>query len=348
MQIHGTNPENDGQSVEKDEQELSYNDIMSALEKGDSQTLTRLMADEEEEGEPKQEVDEQEDEGNPDSEQDDSPNDDDSKQELKEEEKEPAASTDDAAVTKTDAERIAELERELHKARSDAGRVPYIQRRIQELERQVRAAQQPAAPKAADSVKTPQEIEIPAALKKRYDTIRETDPDLADTLEETYRMQVGFAHQASTLSVEEVRREQAEREDREFFLTEKAKLLSAVPQADTVFAMPEWKAWKESLSPGYRALAESGYADEVVLAIQAFAADYRAARGTDPLGQTAQQTQQPPVQKQPSEVEKARQRKVGAAAEVKPAAAKAVEDLDEEKLFAEIYNKLGKEQGLIK
>jgi hypothetical protein len=346
---NGTNPENPGQSTTNPEQELTYEQLVAEMEKGASPDLDALMT-----GtlapapEPEPEVETPPEPASPNEKDDKEPKTDDGAQA-------PEPTTEAAAAAspaKTDAEKIADLERELHRTRSDAGRVPYIQRRMQELERELRASK--ARPPASTSTDVdPSSIEIPAALKKKYDTIRETDPDLADTLEETFRMQTALVHTAQETAVHTVTQEQQEREDREFFMTEKSKLLQAVPQADAIFALPEWKAWKDSLTPGRKAIASSGYADEMVQAIHAFSVDYQAAKGQPLFQQPAPQaapapSAAPAATPEDNAVKAERERKLATSATATAAAAKATVEFDEKKYFEEMYAKLGKDQGIIK
>lgn len=343
--VNGTKTENDGQS--NTEQELTWDALVAEMEKGASSDLDTIMSGKEQEPEPEANKPTKEPVVESTPSEDDTSDDADSRTENKYNATQEAAAA--ASPDKTDADRIAELERELHKTRSDAGRVPYIQRRIQELERELRAksARSPASAetKTVDATDT----EIPATLKKKYDQIRETDADLADTLEETFRMQSALSRQAQDEAVTSLTQADQEREDREFFLTEKSKLVSLVPQADQVFALPEWKQWKESLTPGRKAIASSGYADEMAQAIYAFAADYQAARG-QPLFQQPTQAALPVQQgksvvAENDAVKQERDRKLGQSAEAKTAAAKASEEFDSDKAFHDMYEKLRKEQG---
>lgn len=352
---NGTNPEITGPS--NTEQELTYAELVAEMEKGASTDLDNLMAREKvAEPEPKEVVPDELLEDKPES----TPSETDDKTPVEEGAKPPETTPEAAAAAspaKTDADRLAEMERELHKARSDAGRVPYIQRRMQELERELRASKARPPVSATTATVDASQIEIPPALKKKYDTIRETDPDLADTLEETFRMQTALVHTAQETAVKTVTEEQQEREDAAFFYQEKAKLLQAVPQAEQIFALPAWKEWKASLTPGRRAIASSGYAEEMVQALYAFAADYQAATGqpliqqpttTAPVATTPAATAAVETAPEDNAVKAERERKLAQSAQTSTAAAKATEQFDADKYFKEMYDKLGKEQGTIK
>lgn len=323
--MNGTKTEIEGQSDHETEQELTFEQMSEAISSGTAGDLDRLMAVEKPEVEP--EVEEApETPESPDGE------------EANEETPASEGAAPEAAAAASPEE---DVQKELHRLRSDAGRVPYLQRRMQELERELRAtkARTSQSTATADAVST-EGIEIPAALKKKYDTIRETDPDLADTLEETVKLQIAYAQQQGTVAVETSLQAQQEEEDRKFYMDQKAQLLAMVPEADKIFAMPEWKQWKESLTPGRKALASSGYAVEMAQALQAFAYDYQAARGQPVIQQPTNATPATPVVQPENPVQVARERKVATAAPVSSAAAKNVQQVDEKQMFREFYDKL--------
>ena len=333
--MSGTNGRENGQSNHEDEQELTFADLSDAIASGTEADLSRLMAGQEE-PEPVEVEEPVEEQPNPDNQE--SP-DGEPATEAPAEEAQPEAA---AAASPT----TEDLQRELHRLRSDAGRVPYLQRRMQELERELRAskARDSQSTATADAVST-EGVEIPAHLKKKYDQIRETDPDLADTLEETAKLQIAFARQQGAVAVEQSLQAQQEEEDRKFFMEQKSKLLSMIPDAERVFAMPEWKQWKESLTPGRRALASSAYADEMAQAIYAFAADYQAARGQPVIQQPTQATPAAaPAATPENPVQQARERKVATAVTAPTPAARTAVEFDESQYFREMYDKLYKER----
>lgn len=333
----GTKPEIDGQTDHENEQELTFAQLSEAISNGTNADLSRLMTGDEQveetpevtEPEEKVETEETLDTESPDG--------------------EPATEgtteveTPEAAAAASPEE---DLQKELHRLRSDAGRVPHMQRRMQELERELRAikARAPQSTATADAVST-EGVEIPANLKKKYDQIRETDPDLADTLEETVKLQIAFARSQGAAAVESSLQAQQEEEDRRFFEEQSAKLHSMVPEASRIFAMPEWKQWKESLTPGRKALASSGYADEMAQALHAFAIDYQAARGQPVIQTTTTATPAAaPAATPENPTQVARERKVATAAPVATPAARTTRALTEEQQFREFYDKLYKEQ----
>lgn len=255
----------------------------------------------------------------------------------------PEAKTEAApAAASTDP---AELQKELHRLRSDAGRVPYMQRRLQELERQLRAANTARSDKTADTP-TPS-AELPEHLKKKFDAIREVDPDLADAFEETVKTALSAAQVNSRAEVESYARLQDDREDAQFIQQQLGLLGQLVPNYQAAFNSPEWSQWKETLTPGRRALAESSYAEEVAQALRAFQYDMNAAR----QGGSAPQSQTVPAPavatEENKEVQNARKKKMQTSADVKTGAAKAGQELDEEALYRQMYESIAKESHIL-
>ncbi len=265
-----------------------------------------------------------------------------------------------ASTAKTDGvkkEQDTDTNRELQELRSSAGRVPFLQRRLAELERELRATKAGARistgvdtknskPTAADLSK----IELDPDTQKEIDDLKEIDPVMAKTLERIAKMSIANAeHQAASV-VTTFTEEEQRAEDARFFMEQKALLTQKIPQHDQIFASQEWKQWKETLSPGLRALAESGYADEVERAIYAFAADMQARQngGTGAQPKKAAGEETPAVTDEANErIKAARERKQAASVDVKSTAGKASKVVDENAMFAEFYNKIGKEQHIL-
>lgn len=335
--------DNDVKDTNNDEQTL-----YDALVAGNDQEVSRLMAakdDDDDSPEVDAEEEEVTEEDSPESEEKDSegdkPEDEDGEntpdpEADKDEAKQEAAPA--AASTLSDDER-----KELHRLRSDAGRVPHMQRRLVELERQLRANTARSDTKADISTEG---VELPPALKAKYDSIREVDPDLADSFEETAKLAIAAAATRARTEVDSYARIQDEREDEAFIQGQLQQLSQMVPDYQKAFDSPQWKAWKETLTPGRRALAESAYAEEVAQALRAFAYDMRAAQGNQNSGSTTVEKQQPAAEA-PTEVQNARTRKVQAAADVKSGAAKGSRELDADALYKEMYDQLAKESHLI-
>lgn len=365
MNNDGTNEDKQSLSDRASTEDDGFNDIAKALNEGNHAELDRLMAAEDdkkaldtavEDEEDKKEVpDPDEDTATEDEEEgearekqpagdeifgDDTPDPD--KEEVEDKKKEAAQS---AAST---AGLSKELEQELHRLRSDAGRVPFMQRRLAELERELRAtkARTPTATSTGGKTSTATDIEsvtLSEESQKRIKAVRDVDPLVAEALEYSMKEAILAANSRSDHVVDTFTQAEQEAEDQRFFMEQKAELARMIPQHETIFAMPEWRQWKETLTPGQRALAESGYASEVGQAIYAFAAEMQR-RNAAPAAETQEKPVTPPVK---SEVAEARSRKVGASAEVKNTAAKADEPFDEDKYFKEMYNMIGKRDHIL-
>jgi hypothetical protein len=330
--------------------------IANAMAAGTSDDLDRLMADEDtdtsKENESKEDESAEEnipaDDKTPDTETDD--------ESKSEEDSTEDESTDDpkeaappAASTAINSE-VEEMKRELHKLRSEVGRVPFLQRRLAEMERMDRAEK---ARTFDDSTpgkgKTPTATELKDVVldeetQQQIDDLKEIDPVIAKTLERIAKAAVFSSQQRVDHAVTSLTESEREAEEYQFIMEQKAQLLQAIPQADAVFASPEWKQWKDTLTPGRRAIAESGYAVEVEQAIRAFAADMQRLNGNAaPANTQVQPTQVTPENK---EVIEARARKMKESAPVKSAAAKAVSELDADAYFKEQYNKIRKDNHL--
>lgn len=340
-------------------QEPSYTDIMAALEAGDSSALDRLMAVEKDEDED----DNGNTEGNKEGEESEgkktqgSQEDDDSNKEPVEAAN--AASTaQDATHNQPDPNE--ELRRELHRLRSDVGRVAGLQRKVQELERELRTARARTHERddsQQGSSTQPAQPKLPDNIRNRIEQLRAVDPELADTLQEMY----AASAQRDDHTREDVLRQVEERREQEemqrHFAEQKALLSEWVPEHEQIFASPQWADWKETLLPGQRAMAESGYALEVAQAIQAFAHWLRASQGNHAQSNASSKGGDPNGNNtnmnasnggNPNPVVEQRQRKIEASAGVKHTPAKAHEEFDAEQYFSQVYNDLGKKNGVLK
>lgn len=274
-----------------------------------------------------------------------------------EEQKDEAADQPDAASTpdegKDDTVDVQALTAELHRLRSDVGRMPYLRRRTQELERELRDLKLNRTAASPDANAAPNNATkaIPESLQKRLNALKDIDPDLAETLEETINaLRTEAATHANTV-VKEVVEAEDERADEAFLQEQYQLLVSQVPQAPEIFRSTEWKTWKEGLTPARRAFASSIYADEVSIAIQAFLNDMQAR--VQQNGTPAQVTTQPP-QVDPeatpvvSKVQEARNRKMSTAAgtPTSVAAKSGSVQLSEEQQFSEFYKKVQKDNHL--
>lgn len=337
----------DGQSDTKNDELNDFSAISEALNGGDIEALDRLMAVKDDKNTTEEEnEDSQSEEVTPES-GTDGKQDDSSSQDT---EAAKAASPEQKAneETTTSAEELAALKAELHRLRSDAGRVPHLQRSIQELQRQIRANDARVA--TTPDTKTPKTKEIPEALRKKIDSLKEIDPDLADTFDVFAKTMVSQAETEVNDVKQSFEEYQQKQEDLRFYQEQKAELYKLVPRCDEVFVMPEWEEWKSVLTPGQRALTESGYANDMAHAIYAFANYMNARQQAHGNGQRAASSEggdpdntKATAPNANTEVVEARARKVGSAAGVKTPAAKKETELDGDAYFREMYNKIAKE-----
>lgn len=346
-------------SLSKSEQDENkeFDSIAKALSDGDTESLDRLMAAEQDDEQkapagdddklpldkPEESGDDKEEEEKPEETPEEEDETEDELDKLLKDEKPPVSektskkkeeAAPSAASTATD----KDLEQELHRLRSDAGRVPFLQRRLADLERELRA-QKARTPSAAVDSKTTGKpadlstIELDEETQKELDELKEVDPVLARTLERMHKKAIAAANSRADHVVDTFTQSEQEAEDQRFYLEQKAQLTQMIPKHETIFALPEWAQWKDTLTPGQRALAESGYANEVAQAIYAFAADMQRRTATQ-AADTQDKSATPPAK---TEVSQARQRKVQGDTDVKSSAAKKDEAFDEDKYFSEMY-----------
>lgn len=240
---------------------------------------------------------------------------------------------------KTAAELLA-LRNEVHKLRSDAGRVPFTQRRIKELENEVATLR--ATKAAASATPGSEKVELDPETQAVIDELRDVDPVMAKALETVARKSAAAAATKVASAFDEYSRTTQESEDERYFAEQYGLLTSQIPQAPQIFASPEWKAWKSSLSPNRLAMAESVHADEVATAIHAFAADMQRLQ---PQHQGQQQAPAAPAAVVDEAAQRAiqeRNRKVAQAAGVPASAARSTEEFDEEKAYLEMFDKIAK------
>jgi hypothetical protein len=243
----------------QEENDKLFKDISRAMETNDTVAMDALMAKEEEEvKEPIQEVAAEE-----------------VKEEVVVEEEAPTEEVREEAEDHGDEDETTKLRRELeeartaqHRLKSDAGRVPGLQRKLAELDKKLQTM-------AENSAKPDSDAEGDASLADAFDNehfalIRETDPTLAAALQATFNRMVTSTKKQSVEAAREVTNTFREVEEQEDMQREFNKLVSAVPEAPEIFRSAEWTQYKETLTPNQRQLAESGYAEDVVLAIERF------------------------------------------------------------------------------
>lgn len=159
-----------------------------------------------------------------------------------------------------------ERDRFEHKIRSDEGRVPALQRQLEEMKRKVQAPRAPEPAIKPDATST-------STLDAKIAAIREVDPMLADALVSIKEEITTPIRQEVISRTEQIAEQVRLKEDQELWTRENEKLLTAVPQAHEVFKNPAYREWKAQQSEGVVALAESSYADDVLVAFEKFARD---------------------------------------------------------------------------
>jgi hypothetical protein len=244
----------------KDVNEQFFEEVSAAMEKNDRESMQTLMGavEEEEVKEPNQEVAAEEIDVETDGTID-----------------EPVDKTRTEEESEEDEDETTKLKRELeeartaqHRLKSDAGRVPGLQRKLAELDKKLQTM-------AEHSAKPDSDAEGDASLADAFDNehfalIRETDPTLAAALQATFNRMVTSTKKQSVEAAREVTNTFREVEEQEDRYREFDKLVSVVPEAPEIFKSPEWTQYKDTLTPNQRQLAESGYAEDVVLAIERF------------------------------------------------------------------------------
>lgn len=344
-------------STEHSNTPITHEELASRMTKaaynGDHDEIDRLMAVEIQESEVEEEVEEEvgeevkEETPEPDVIEDETSTE--GEVETKDE-----AATDSAASKPEDKteqpNELDQLRQELHRLKSDAGRVPHMQRRQQELERELRdlkLSRKPATTANAE-VDTATTSELPAALKNKIEKLREIDPDLADTLEIGFKTNIEVAEKAKAVAAEKVQefaQTQDQKEDEQFLQQQYTTLVTEVPYAPQVFKSAEWKEWKSKLTPGRLALAESSYADEVKIAINAFVHDMQNRFGGAETKPAAQQ-ETPAVSEAVTKVQESRERKLNSGADTKTGTAKGTKPaMSDEELHSYYFNQIRKENG---
>lgn len=230
---------------------------------------------------------------------------------------------------------VSALRAELHRAKSDAGRVPFLNRRVQELERKLSdMARAPAS--------VPEDEDLPQALKAKLDKLRELDPELAETMEESYRASASKTA-ALAKAQEDSIRIQREREDSEFISQQFTLLTNEFPEAPKVFQSEKWKKWKDALPPAFRALAESSYASEVAEALRNFKVDAERHFG----GYEWAPAKETPTPERAAAVAQSRAQRLSASSSTKSTPARRVDaETDAAALFEAAYKKALSDRGM--
>lgn len=255
----------------------------------------------------------------------------------------PAASTPEPSKAKPEDEAEA-LKRELHKLKSDVGRIPFMQSRVRELERELREVKLSriaASPTGGeDDPEKIKSVEVPGNLKKKIDSLREVDPSLADLLEDLTKSLRSETQDTATKVVTSITETDREQQEQQLVYEQYERLVTEVPWAQEAFKSREWEEWKGTLTPGRLAMATSMYADDVKIALAAFAQDMQAKYGEPPAEPT---TQAQEIKEEVELVNQNRARKLSASSSTKAPTPKATVTTDSDALFKELYEQIQKE-----
>lgn len=229
------------------------------------------------------------------------------------------------------------LKKENHSLKSQAGRVPHVQRRLQEMDRKLEALT-----KAQTSPSSQPSAKVTPKVTEMLKGIRDTDPDLADTIANVIAAASDEA--AAHNTTREIENTRADREDlmKQYREEQTNVLLETFPNAVEVFQSPSFTKWVSEQSPTMQKLVNSDTAADVTHAFEKYADDMR--RLHPELNKPAQAT---PVQAPDAEAtERARQveaerlRKKQTAANVNsPTAPSKVEVPDDPKALFEKFSK---------
>ena len=160
------------------------------------------------------------------------------------------------------------LKKENHHLKSQAGRMPHLQSRVKDMDKKLEELRtQLNSPSSQPSTK------IKPELQKKLAKLRETDPELADVIEEASTATADGTHreriQAEIDSTEALRKSEYEA----YHAAQWGKLVEEVPNADKIFKGKHWTDWKGEQSKAIQALASSDDADDVIFAIRKYEQD---------------------------------------------------------------------------
>lgn len=241
----------------KDPNEKFFDEVASAMAKNDTEALDILMGDVEEE-----KPEEKEEQEVTAKEEDNSEVETDTKadKEMSAEDKTEQELTPEETIAKLTKE-LEESRKAQHKQKSDAGRVPGLQRKLTELDKKL----QLLAEKSADNTDGTDGASIDDAFdNEHFRLIDETDPVLAKALRSTLQKAIGANRKESYEAVREVTNTFREEGEQEHIWEQFNILKGEVPDAAEIFQSKEWTAFKDTLTPRQRSLAESDYAEDVL------------------------------------------------------------------------------------
>ena len=163
-------------------------------------------------------------------------------------------------------EQLDKVAKEALALRRQAGQVPHIQKRLHEYDKKI---EELVKAKSTPSVQTNKVDELLKGIK-------ETDPDLADTIAAAIKEATkGVAEDSYTKEIETLKFHR-DQDYQQYQAQETVKLLEMFPNAREVFQHPAWSEWKQEQSPRVIALADSDTAADVALAFKMYATDMQA------------------------------------------------------------------------
>lgn len=226
------------------------------------------------------------------------------------------------------------------RVKSEVGRVPALQRKLVELEKKLQK-EQPRDAAGSDGDKPIDSKELENALAQ----IGEVDPVTARALQ--------LLRQEALGSIKKTQSVLEQKEEETLLQREWTKLTEKVPQAAEVFQLPEWESWKEEQSPGILQLAQSSFAEDVLLAMDKFARDMQARHGLAPTNTSVKKEEPqvtPEVNEAQAKIEESRARRLHAVTPKGNAAAPKVKEVltDAEAIFAQAYKEIVKKDHLDK
>lgn len=294
----------EGQTAPKTSEEL-HSALSKAMQEGDGTAIAKLMAEVPEE------------EGVVETVPDEVPAQPESKEESAAGEESTSPDNWEDGLTDKQREKFNALKEERdafdRKIRSELGRVPNLQREVAELKRRLQEPQPQPTPQAKEETPAPKQSKFAEKLAQ----IKEIDPVLADVLEEAIReireKEVNPLREDLSNELKKHTDALTAREQDQVWNDERSKLLTAIPQAEEIFKLPLYKEWKAAQTPAMQALANSGYSDDVIAAINSFGT-YVSVHHPE-LMQTPQATPAAPAvpaNSQAAKVQEERNRKQGA------------------------------------
>lgn len=251
-----------------------FQEVSQSIRDNDTLKLDELVDVKPDEGNPEPEVPTPADEPEQNTETQDTPTSNDGTQETsppadnaaEEGQSDEGASTPDELATLR--EQLENIKKENHHLKSQTGRMPHLQSRVKELDKKLEELRnQLSSPSSQPSAKIRPEIQ------KKLAKLKETDPELAEIMEDTLSSASdGVAREllnAEIIKTESLRKAEYEA----YHNAEWQKLVEVVPNAKDIFSDPHWAEWKSKQSRAVQELAGSDSAEDVIFAINRYAAD---------------------------------------------------------------------------